>query len=833
MGRGKDTYSDKSMLKRWHSELFSSSCVLDTGSSYTDRMRDGVMRFFLWLALLLPLLLAGCGSSGIEVSSLQGAPVEASRAEVPLNVVGPRFSANVEVLDASGEVLAQEQAPSGSCVIGLNPSASKPSAVRLRIEDPGQLGAGQGSATFLALTDDDSNAQTVGIDAVTTLIALYARAHPELSDQQAAQTVFAFLGLPPETEPDHLFARSDFDDNLFLAQAKEVGGVDLLEAKLLTELENGQTSSHNFLTSNLGNPFAELALDLAKSGASFGGGKVAGWLLAAVGKNGPNLAEQISAVNGRLTELSSSLADGYKKIQYTQHLKNFNEVLAPVQTISNTLALYTSSLNDSPPTHSQIQDLVKRIRSRTNFLADAQTVDKYDPTFPGMHQLFIGDTTAASVEDPTHPGEKVLYAPEFYPLFHARLNQALALQDLLLYQLVEAFHQSLDREPSLEPESPDLALIENYVDSVLRFRKEQRNLQPLPIGDPEKVLLDPRTGLLWVRTTIKVDAFPHLDQVVSETRIGGYKWRHASGDDIFGLLLSIGRRDIDQHQNLHLNAAGFLNNGNGKSFAEAPDLGSWSFSVFTSNLTKTGALYRTLSINLLNARTEEPYTQRVYLDGGFRIVDFPFQIMLCCEAPQITSLTVTQAPEDDFKVQLKAVAKLSDGQDLDVTKLVVWELTTRDGGQPGAAEVFRGHVSNLPESSGLVTLRGASTEPLHVMASYQGYNRPRVASAAVEIRHPSVPRKTGSLLVYPVSTSLVGPGTVKLRALRVFSDGLSEKAGDGVTWSVVNGSGTHATIDANGQLSYPFPVASKELIEVQAKDDASNKLGTGYVTITN
>jgi hypothetical protein len=201
----------------------------------------------------------------------------------------------------------------------------------------------------------------------------------------------------------------------------------------------------------------------------------------------------------------------------------------------------------------------------------------------------------------------------------------------------------------------------------------------------------------------------------------------------------------------------------------------------------------------------------------------------------VNSLTVTETARSGFVVSLKAVAQMSDGTSMDMTRMAVWSLTDAQGHPRDVSTLFQGRISNEEETSGQLTLRGQSSEPMYVTASYQGNNRPFVSSAALKVTRGPVTAPARNILIFPgrkVVSVPSGGTTLQLGATRVLANGeVFSPVNDQVDWT---SSDPAVTIDAFGLATFTTPPATARkniTITATAKGDSQVK-GVANIIVT-
>ena len=758
---------------------------------------------------LTTILLSGCGSSFSEGATTDGGSSAPTVSLNSIHVIGPALEGQVTVSDSTGKVLARQPLV-GSGPVEFRGNVSPPLLVSFTSDQSSDLGAG--SATFLARTSAHlEDGEIVALDPITTLITLLDDKRQDLDREGAAARVYRVLELDPSMSPEHPFEASDFDDDLFFQDAREAGGVDKLLSQLLTETEANSAATHPFVGVGSRSLVSTLLKEVAKGALKYGGKRAAGWLWTGMGfsSDEETVQQLIEDLNRKIDDLSLQVTAGNNLVQYTTLKSNFDKYANRIKDTHIKIELALG--NPSRPDNTSIAALMTEIDSEKELVEALELLDAQS-TIKGMSQLYLDGMSTRK-----HPNAGESYIPffvkEFYPIYTSHFDRSASVQALLLELLAERFHYSTSFD-----DKPQLIELEFAIDRVQRFLKEQQNLLPLPVTDPEHVLLDPRTGLLWARQPYRV-TFASMPKFIHDFELAGYKgWRHASGDDVFGLFDSIHKRAVDQHQNVHITLAGFLPDVAGRTFAEAPDLGAWNHSIFTSNagysVLDQGPVpdvYDTLlRISMLNLRYDETRMYDKDKVGNRRY--FVYQIMMCCNAPEVVSLTVTANGRDDIKHQarFKATAKLSDNTERDMTDQVVWQLTDQSGKELPVDSLFRARVSNDGENAGVVTFR-RYTDPIYITASYQTLGKPKRVSAPVNTGQTDLPDPPASdIVLYPTSLELPStrPASARLGALRILENGrVFSESEDKVTWS---SSSPLLSVDPAGRLTANGPAPNSD-----------------------
>ena len=764
----------------------------------------------LWL--LLMVFLAGCGSSNGTNFTATNSPSQAASGTASFYVQGPPVTGQVSLLDSSGQVLAQSVSTTSGVAtlpIPANTGALAQGAASFRInfevQNPQALDAGDGPANFAAEVTSLEAGEVEGLDEVSTLIARYHQAHPELTLQQAAVEIFKFLGLPEDTPIEHYFANTPFESELSLAQSRSAGGFDNLVDTLVDEASGGNSSGGRFVQdSNELSPTA-LAEKLSDSAQGYLKEKAIGWLEGVIGLNDPDTRDVLAAINSvrddirQLNEKISALAN-------TQEYNQKELVLASKRgeatADTETLTQWADPDNHAPPSESQIAAKMAEIRTRyTGTLGTAATLELPEigsdgNQKPGLAGLFLN---AAAPRLYGAPNKAVA-------LYH--FHRSLDFQQLVLNLLVEAYHYA---DPAL------LGDAEADIDKFLANARLQEQQYPLPF-DESKILLDRGTNLMWSRlpSIVEIDnGEKPLEAFLNDFTLGGSPkgaWRLPTVSEFATLASAVHTTGVDQHQNIAMKDYGFL------PIDGATEVGDWgadalpatAYRVLTAPFKRQyfsgwkGYLIQATSVDLRNFRsTQDDIVAAPNLNRKWAFY-------VTRKAPEIESLRVTEGDPREFNRQYRAIAHLSDGSNPDVTELVKWSVLAN--GTAVTNSVAR--ISNLPGSSGLLTMRVSGRAGLQVKATYRNLE----ATSAVSTLTFITPAIT-SLVISPLRLHVDSSGytnntfdkTLKLRAIR--ANGAIEDVDSGATWTSTD---TTVAVSSTGRVTAPRPTA-KKIVTIKAQ----------------
>lgn len=194
------------------------------------------------LALSL-CLLAGCTAAPIAGSFLMPAT---TAARAPRTAVlgtaafgAPLVGATVQLLDGDGQALGAPLTTDarGGFYVDL-PTPSQ--AFMVVVSGGMENGQPFGDELRAAVTNYGLGSDPIAVNAVSTLIAAFARAHPALSPADAEAAVRSYLDLGEE----RLGALTSFDAPAFAATARQQGGLAPFLQAVLTDME--QNVSHPY-----------------------------------------------------------------------------------------------------------------------------------------------------------------------------------------------------------------------------------------------------------------------------------------------------------------------------------------------------------------------------------------------------------------------------------------------------------------------------------------------------------------------------------------------------------------------------------------------------------
>ena len=773
--------------------------------------QKGWIRMFRRSAAIAAILfvVSGCGSSN-DFSSVSGSSSGNTPPSANMFVQGPPVTGQVTVATSGGQQVAATAATAGHASLtvpesafgagGVQTQGASPLVVSFAVEDPTGLGAGNGPATFLAEVTRPTRDDIVGLDVVSTLIALHHRSRPDLSFEQAAEEVFAYLGLPAGTDPEHLFSDTEFDSGLFYEQARAVGGVDALIAEIIAELPQGDDSKGRFLQRNLSSPLNlnSIAKKLSDAALEYVEGevkqRVVGWLQGVIGIQGdPSIQDVLDAIDGVRQDIAR-LSD---QISRQANIANYNAkdlVLVTqrndARTDTETLTEWSSPTNLTPPTEDQIAAKMAEIRTR------------YNSTLATAAELELPRVGSTGQEE---PGLAALYlngaAPRIYSAatkeratYH--LLRSLDFQQLVLNLEVEAFHYV---RPSL------LLDAERAIDTYFANAKSQLQQYPLPF-DEDNVLLDRGTGLLWSRRPVIVNDGRTIPGYLRSYTLGGApagSWRLPSLQELATLVSATGGTGVDQHTEIGLKREGFLTvNG-------ADQIGDWrigelNWLVLTNDFRTDSLGAGGTMLHVSNFRSGPSTVVDYDRHSG---VSTPYKVAFWVvrNAPEVESISVTEASRTAYSVSYRATARLTDGSSRDITDLVRWSLQTTVGGQ---VTHDRARISNVSGSDGVLSLRVSNGGPFNVVATY---NKVQGTTQSPNLTFASPP-VTG-LLLSPLRYHVPADGYVTggkfqlaFHARTVRANGAVADADSEVTWS---SSDAGTTVSSSGLVSASRPSVRK------------------------
>jgi hypothetical protein len=726
-------------------------------------------------------------------------------------VQGPAVEGQVVVRDSSGSLLAERPATGGAAAFALPASAFTAGAAQARgssaflvtfTADAQDLEAGPGSATLSAFVPNPMPDQVVGVDPVSSLIAEHLAESPELTFDQAADDVFSYLGLPLDTDPQHLFQDTPFDSSLFFDET--TGDFDSFLDTIVDEIGRDSSSQGRFLSAGLKLPPFALALaeQLKSSTLDFVFGEAisaaAGWLGGLIGiPSEPSVQQVLDAIDSLrqdVARLSQQIDAGFRSAAYNTKDLPLVSLRGQVSDDNETLRQWASPTLLAPPTQAQVAQTMSLIKARyTGALINAINAEL--PSLgasglePGLIQLYI-DGVVPRIYSAATVGKARLH-----------LTRALDFQQLILNLQVEAFHFE---RPALLYEAE--RAVDNY------FADAKRQLQEYPLSfDEENLLLDRGTGLLWTRRPLVVSDFRDIAHLVAGNTLGGTpagQWRLPTATELDTLVSATGGTGIDQNTNIGLKREGFLPI-NGRD--QVGDWGlrdfNWEVLVGPINYLNSRQANATM-INVSNFRRRT--VPLADYDGRFDIV-IPKTVAfyLVRQAPTVESLSVSETARTAFTVTYKATARLSDGSTRDLTDLARWSVLTRTG---VAATHDVAKVSNARGDDGRVTLRINQPQELTVVASYKGGIEGRLAVPSLSFQPPAITNIVISPVRYRVPSDGY-PFSLAFSARSIRANGQVEDADSAVTWT---SSDPSVQISASGLVTASKP-ASKKTVTIKAK----------------
>lgn len=772
---------------------------------------------------------SGCGGSsgGSDISGQAAQPT--SIAASNYFVQGPSVEGQVAVANASGDIIAQAPASAGLASLTLPESVFTGGDVRAQgsasslfvtftPDEPTDLGS-SGEATFSAEDPAPVKDDVLGVDAVSSLIALYHREHPELSFEQAAMKVFIHLGLPEDTDPEHFFEDTAFEAGLFQAEAAKNGGVNGLLDQLVDEVDRGPVTQRPLLiASPLRLPILDdFAQDLYHSALGFVEGQLVGWLQGVIGlpheTSLDDVLNAIESLRADIEKLSQQIADTAARASYDAKIALLTNERANVRTDNQTLTGWFSRAARNPVPQSQVDDLMRDI---TQHYGRGATLNKaYEIEMPsqgasGGQPGAIGLSLNASLPH--------LYSAANKEDALNHLEGAIGFQQSVLNLVVEGLHYEI---PSRLSESE--AVIDHYFANAKSYMQQY----PLPF-DEENVLLDRGTNLLWSRRPLVINDARNIDNMLRSFALGGSPagaWRVPFTHEFRPFAWGPGRG------NEVMKNGGFLP-VNGSSV-----VGDWGTSF--PYLALTYPLYN--GSHILDAHMVDVRDSAIVERGvvSERQVHQPYDVSTVAfyvvrPAPTITNINLYLKSAERWNVYYGATANLSDGTSRDVTALVRWSVRGA-GGQEVTNDVAR--ISNIPGDEGHVAFR-ESGRAVSVGAIY---NDVQNFTGVDQGRGFTAPVK--SVVVSPVNYQVPGGGftgpnstyTRQYSAQLVLENGDVDRAVSTqdpsktgwVRWSTSDSS---VTIDQNGVLVATRPTSQK-IVTITATQPRVGVVGTAKLIL--
>ncbi len=772
-------------------------------------------------AVIILVLIAGCGSSSPNYSGATPITDQNASLRAPNFLVqGPTVQGHVTVADAGGQVVAQGPAVAGLATLSLPPGVLLPAdqvnaqmtgaplLVTFVVDDGDDLNAGDGAASFFAEVPAPQEGDLVGVDAVSSLIALYHRAHPELTFEQAALKVFDYLRLDADTDPEHFFDDTEFHSDLFFAEARASGGIDALLQKMVAEVSGPSHSGGRLLQANVALPgvfdliarrLADSVLKYAENQAGQVENRIIGFLegLIGIGDSGPSIQDVLDSLNSLredINRLSQRIDQQTNIITYAIKDATVAPLRASSASDNRILTEYADPNNGAPPNQAQVGELMSRVRDRYSSALTLINTLELPEGGPRGGEGLIGLYLNAVVP-------RLYGAPQKEKATY-HLRRSLGFQQLVLNLLVEAYHFAT---PSLLLDA-ELA-VDDYFDNA----KEQRQQYPLAF-DEEKLLLDRQNNRLWTRKPVVLSDPRIVTAFVQRYTVDSSppgSWRIPSADEMDTLVSATGGTGIDQHTELGMLREGFLPI-NGSNMVGDWRIGPFSWKVLVGSPFINNTGMRATFIHVSNfRRSTETLANLDLRTRGLGDPVGPVAFYLIRDLPHITSITVRERARSGFTASYIAMARLSDGSERDVTDVVRWSLSSATGA-PITHSTAR--ISNVPESDGVITYRAATSPAMTVSAVYNDVEG-TFAAPATNITLPPVTEILLSPLRYVVPsdgyTAAGGKFEKAFDARTVRANGAISDANATVTW---RSSDSRVTVSSQGLVTATRPTAKTTVI---------------------
>ena len=191
--------------------------------------------------------------------------------------------------------------------------------------------------------------EAVIINAVTTLISAYRRAHPELSLAEAEARVKAYLGIPSEVDIRWQLdgqPSASFSHSAFREQAAAAGGVDSFIQQLVEEIDRGETRSialdeeaGGFGTNVLAGIVGNITTGIVGDAVDFGFGQLAsvlGWNFGTSAKL-RQIANQLNQISTQIDELQTTVNEDAAAAQLTVAYNKVEDDISPLRAPNSTL----------------------------------------------------------------------------------------------------------------------------------------------------------------------------------------------------------------------------------------------------------------------------------------------------------------------------------------------------------------------------------------------------------------------------------------------------------------------------------------------------------------
>lgn len=461
----------------------------------------------LLMVLLLSLMMAaGCNKNDESTLSLSGW-VYANE---------PISNATLSVYDTSGKQILKSKKftvnEQGSILIGTK--VKLPSDFRIVAEGGTQNGKKFEGKLSADVRQYNSEATTIYINPVTTIVSTYLDKHSEANLENASLTVKKFLEIPEyfDLASGTQLSSEYFNNAQFLAEASENGGLNAFIDRLLGEMEAGKT-----------HPFKEelplqgagtwIATNLASGAASYVGGQLMGWGLSKAGvdfgkdhteeqlkdiskgmedmkKEINKMSIQMDSLHKKLDNIQKEIEELFKKMNrendfrsYSERLSNFHALISSVDSIRRDLNIF---INNPPKNPDPMRErLINRIEN--------EIINQGDTIHNELVAVSGGKPLLTLWREIVYEDRYLDYYD--YSRVKAQYDYFKSYQEYILLLQVEYYHATEEEEgDNIEY---IMACINSYEDHI----KKQEALLPLPIED--KMVVDTKWDGMYYSDSIE------------------------------------------------------------------------------------------------------------------------------------------------------------------------------------------------------------------------------------------------------------------------------------------------------------------------------------------
>lgn len=443
-----------------------------------------IISYTLCFALTLTCMISvGCSRNECTINSLVYAGV-------------PVSSAVLSVYDTSGkQILKSDNLITDEQGRMLIKTSALPSDFRIVTEDGTIYNEKFSGKLSVDVRDYNTESDTIYINPVTTIVSAYLDKYPEASLTDAFLAVKNLLEIPEwfDLPSGTQISNEYFNNDQFLKEASENGGINPFIEKLLIEIDSGKT--HPFQESIMLQGAASwLATTLAEGAVSYVGGELMGWGLDKAGINfgeEDHTAEELAkiqdgmadmkaemtkmsikldAISNQLDNIVTQLKDMLKQLTHQQALSDYGNRVLQLNDLISSVYSIRRDLNNfitNPPANPETarQSLINRIESKIIDNADV------------IHNQLVGLAGEKPLLTLWH---EIVYEDRYldsddYNKVKAQYDFFRQYQDAILILQVEYYHAT-------EQKTGDNAAI--IMDCINRYKshlEQQEALMVLPI----------------------------------------------------------------------------------------------------------------------------------------------------------------------------------------------------------------------------------------------------------------------------------------------------------------------------------------------------------------